>query len=462
MTDTSNVVQFGRQPTKAPKGTFREIHFPELARLEEGTNEGMINRILHAAGGSARSLPRTIYFQKAQTFGHENAVAIAALHEVTFDPDNNTMSGKGWMADVPEAHDAVPFILSKALFHNSIDMAEVKGHIEFVEDDDDFHLDLHFDEWKLAATTFVGKPAFANAHGVFPDEITAAMTSNDPIMVTGVETKIRIVVEPTGDEEVIASATGLPSWDYFHVPESEPQKILVGEPNADGWIPVFGHPCLWNSCHDGVDTHCLIPPRPTDGYASFNKPGVLTDRGMVETGPIAMYGGHVPLSKAFDNPANAWCDVRIIPGKHGPWLSGVVRPGTSDEVVYAARASRISGHWKGGRLKAIVSCTAEGYDVPGTSFAIDEQGHVDELVASFPECFKPVEKLPPPDLRALHGQTFNFPNMSMTTTNGNDLWKLLSDIGTVNITLPGPIEDVDFVVAKGRLMLEIALDDEDV
>ena len=42
---------------------------------------------------------------------------------------------------------------------------------------------------------------------------------------------------------------------------------------------------------------------------------------------------------------NAWCDVRVSEGVHGPWVSGRLRPGLSDETIYAVRASHISGHW---------------------------------------------------------------------------------------------------------------------
>jgi hypothetical protein len=140
-------------------------------------------------------------------------------------------------------------------------------------------------------------------------------------------------------------------------------------------------------------------PRPTDGYASFNKPGPLTERGQVETGPIFAFGGHRPaksaktIEDAYGGIENAWADVRVTEGKFGPWLSGIVRPNTPDDVVYAVRASRISGHWVNGRLKAIVSVNAEGYDVPGLNaeitagfaFAAHDDSTV-ELVASFPDC----------------------------------------------------------------------------
>jgi hypothetical protein len=128
---------------------------------------------------------------------------------------------------------------------------------------------------------------------------------------------------------------------------------------------------------------------------------VLTERGIVETGPIFTYGGHRPaksaptIEQAYGGIENSWCDVRVTEGKHGPWISGRVRPGTPDDVIYAARASRISGHWVNGNLRGIVSVNVEAFNVPGSgaerdlvagfAFATSDEG-VTELVASFPGC----------------------------------------------------------------------------
>ncbi|NNC74975.1 MAG: hypothetical protein HKN93_05625 [Acidimicrobiia bacterium] len=387
------VVTFGKQPASAPKHNFAEIHFPELAKLDVGTNEGMISRILSSEGGDTRSLPRTIYFQKTQAPGHDDSVAIGSLHEVTIDGETGIASGKGWMVDTEAAREAAVYVEAKALFHNSVDLAEVKVEITEHGDfwDDDFRMDVLFTEWKIGATTLVGKPAFADAHATIETDLTAAIEAG-PLVVDCPSTLS--LVTPHSDEEILASAAGLPSWDHFHRPEPDAHhKIVVGVPDEDGWIPVYGHLSLWNTCHDGIEGRCTMTPRPQDNYASFNKPSVLTDKGQVEAGPISLYGGHIPLHKAADDPANAWCDVRVIAGVHGPWLSGVVRPHVAedDAKVYVARASRISGHWKGARLKMIVSCNAEGFDVPGSgfSFSTNADGEVAELVASYPGCAEP-------------------------------------------------------------------------
>lgn len=413
---SKRIVTFGRQPDAKPPHNFAEVHFPELAKLDSGTKEGMISRILSSDGADTRGLPRTIYFQKVQTGGHDGSVAIGSLHEMTVDGETGILSGKGYLLDSEEGRDAALHIAGQAMFHNSVDLSEVEVKITEHGDfwDDDFRMDVEFVEWKLAATTFVGKPAFADAHGVIVGELTAALEEG-PLVYNG-DHVIRVLTAED-DAEVLASAGGLPSWDSFHVPEPKQHRpITVAAPGEDGWIPVTGHLSLWESCHDGIEAKCTRTPRPRDNYASFNKPSVLTDKGQVEAGPIALYGGHIPLAKAADDPANAWCDVRVIAGVHGPWVSGVVRPGVAldDVKTYVARASQISGHWKGSRLKMIVACNAPGFDVPGSGFSTNSRDEVDELVASYPGCSEPA----PVD-------TGNFgitPHGARTTTTGVPAW----------------------------------------
>jgi hypothetical protein len=281
----SRVITFGRQPTEAPKHALREVHFPELARLDEGTKEGMISRKLTSDGADARGLPRTIYFQKVQTGGHDGSVAVGSLHEMTVDGETGVLSGKGWLLDSVDGEDAALHIAGKALFHNSVDLTEVEVEIVDHGDfwDDDFWMEVIFTEWKLGATTLVGKPAFADAHAILPDEVKAGLFGEDPLVVSDCDHTITIQLADS-DEEVAASASGLAPWEFFHRPESEDHhKIWVGEANDDGWIPVYGHLGLWNDCHDGIESRCVIIPRPTDNYASFNQPSVLTDRGPVES-----------------------------------------------------------------------------------------------------------------------------------------------------------------------------------
>jgi hypothetical protein len=393
----ARVVTFGRHATTKPPGMLREVIWPQLALLDKGTNEGMINRILSSDGGDSRSLPRTWYFQFENDPGHSGP-AVGSVDEVTLDGETGLLTGKGWVLDSPEGHKAVLHVKSGALRHNSIDLAEVK--VEWVEHgdfwDDDFTVDAIFVEWKFAATTSVGKPAFADAEALIPDEIMASLTDESPLVMPIVDTRITLAVAPS-TEEITASAAGLPKWDYFHVPEPEQHHpVRLGERDEAGFYPVCGNLALWNSCHDGIEGQCVIPPRPTDGYASYNKPdAVLTDRGFVAAGPITLYDGHNGgWQKALENVENVWAAVRVVPGVHGPWLSGIVVPSKADDdaAIFAARLNQISGHWKGGRLKVIASVVTPGYEV-AASFSTNGADEVDELVASYPGCGK--TPLPP-------------------------------------------------------------------
>jgi hypothetical protein len=380
---------FGSMPQSKPKGALRQVVFPELALMGVRTGDG---RLLEEEGRGVRDLPRTIYGQFVSEPGHAGAVPIGALHEVTF--EDGVVSGRGWLIDDDNGRKAVQYIETQTLYHNSVDLSDVRVQMEMSEKDED--TTMRFKNWKITATTLVGKPAFANAKAelIADEEIVASWYQNDTPLVIDLPTSVQVdVVER---EELMADSGPLPSWDDFHIPESKnPQKIIVDENNR-----VSGHLALWNTCHDGIASKCTIVPRPKDNYASFNKPGVLTDRGMVETGPIFLSGGHRRAKNgdyvsAYGGIENAWADVRVTAGVHGPWISGIVRPGVEDSKVYAARASRISGHWIGDRLKAIVSVNAEGFDVPGSGmsnavefeFATNEDGEIAELVASFPSCF---------------------------------------------------------------------------
>lgn len=384
----ARIVTFGRMPDTAPKGTFKRVIFPELARVDEHTNEGWLKRVLSSEGGRDRDLPATISMQFVDTFGHDQADAVGALYEFTIDGDTGKVSGQGWLADDVEGRRAAIAILSKKLHHNSVDLSEVVPEIIEHGDwwDDDFWVELIFTEWALGKTTFVAVPAFAKAHGLvdeLDDEMVAALESDEPLVVD-----CPSYISANSALELTASAEHRPSWDHFHRPESDiPHKIVLGDADEHGWIPVYGHLAEWGKPHTGYEGRQRFAPRSRDGYRTFCQPSVMTDRGRVRTGPVVLYGGHVSLADAADDPRNAWADVRVTDGRHGPWVCGVVRPHIAADMAarYIAEASRLSGHWKGDNLRMIISCNAEGF--PIESYEVGE----DELVAGFFDEPMPVE-----------------------------------------------------------------------
>jgi hypothetical protein len=387
--------QFGTRVMDKQEGMLRAIHFPSMATMGERTGDG---RLLQADGGGVRDLPRTIFGQFESQPGHDGSVPVGRLDAVAFDDDGN-IEGWGWLIDDDNGSQMQTYLATKVLFHNSIDLAEAKIKLDIEEDDNgELALVIDFTEWNIAATTFVGKPAFKNASGEFDEEIKAALEGDGPLECSVGSFEIHV---PKAEELVASLATDdttVVEWADFHIPEADRfQKIVV-----DQDLRVYGHLCLWDVPDEGLSGKFFVPPRPTDAYASFNQAGPLTELGQVETGPIFFQGGHPekPIGgsdpyRAYGGVENAWADVRVTPGVFGPWISGRVRPGVADSVVYAARASRISGHWVGDKLRAIVSCNVARFNVPGSGLAVhngfgasySETGEMLELVASFPEWF---------------------------------------------------------------------------
>lgn len=406
----ARVVTFGRMPGQIPPGNFREVYYPQLALLDQGTGEGYISRFLHSDGGGTRELPRTISLQYMDTFGHDNAAAVGSLWEVTIDGEAGIMSGRGYLADTPDGHLAEVLAVSKALHHNSVDLTDIPPNgLRIVEHgdwwDEDWHADLHFDIWNLGKTTSVATPAFANARyevvdgGIVAalerfaeqagldqstvDEVRASIGLAEPLVID-----IPTIAEGHTAFEVAAGLTvkGLPKFDYFCRPEPDiPHKIMVDEPDENGWCHVYGHLAQWGVAHTSITGRTVYARRSNDDYARFCQPGVLTDKGLARCGPISLYDGHRPLKECADDPATAWADVRVVDGRHGPWISGIARPHISHEMAerYVARASRTSGHWEydGGPLRMIVSVNAEGFPIDfkqdalgiAASFSLDDE-----------------------------------------------------------------------------------------
>ena len=398
---------YGAMPATKPEGMGARVRIPVMLRMDTDTGDG---RLLDSEGGDVKMLPFGIWGQFADTYGHEGAVPTGTCYTVTLDTDTGLGSGEGYLLDDKNGQYHAYLIATKAMAGNSVDLRDVEARLEEnISESGEWDYRIRFTKWVVGKTTGVGMPAFFDAHleivAALKDpehelnEIMAAAYSGEQPLVWECEPTYNIVMPEVITDvpaELLASGIVQQHELFFHPEADVPTKIVV---DAQGHV--YGHLGLWDSFHDGIEGAQIRIPRPTDGYASFNKPGVLTNRGIVSTGPIFAYGGHRPgkgvvsLEEAYGGVENTWADVRISEGVLGPWISGVVRPGVSDETVYAARASRISGHWLGGRLKAIVSVNAEGFEVPGqgdieiapelaAGFAFSVHDGELELVASFP------------------------------------------------------------------------------
>lgn len=372
---------YGQQPTAAPEGTYREIHFPEIMALDTETIEGILARHFQSVGAGVRELPVTIYYMDRQSEGaHVGSVAAGALHEVTIDPESKKASGKGWVMDNADGRAMALGVLSGAVRRNSADLGDVPAGGMTINEigqygAPDFKLLVDFNRFNIIGTTVLGKSGFATSHAEIPADIAAAMDSNEPLICDAPS-----FPSAHSDVEIMAAMSTRPSWDHFNRLEPDlPCPIVVDEPDKDGWIPIYGNVAQWRKQHRDAAGVLRHPPRGYDNYMNFMKPkAVLTDQGWVPAGPITLLGGHVSLREAANNIENVWADVRVIDGKHGPWMCGVMRPHiAADEIeVYRARASQISGYWSGGVMRLICSVTAAGYP-------ITESEDQDALVAGF-------------------------------------------------------------------------------
>lgn len=483
----SRVVTFGRMPDTMPEGNFIEVSFPQLALLDQGTNEGWLSRVLSSDGAGSRDLPRTISFQELDTDGHDMAAAVGSIWEISVDGETGILSGRGFLADDEWGHKAAFASKSKKLRHNSVDLAEVtKTSIATEGDpwDDDFKATLTFDEWKFGKTTIVALPAFADAEMVTGDELKASLADEhcDVIVID-----CPSIIDSGSALEAAASAENRPSWDYFHVPEPEHlSAITVGERDENGWVPISGHLADWNKKTRNASGAYVHPPRGHDDYRTYCAGKVLTDKGFARTGPITLLGGHVTLQEALERVENVWADVRVVDGRFGPWISGVVRPhiAEDDAKTYAARASQISGFWPDGQtLRLICSVTTPGFEI------VEDHEHYEYAIAAslgapefapMPQALKSFRQMNDDDQRtvkewvteALAAQGNNYVPLTLTpATFGHDTqtWAPTTTTTTTEITVE--FDEVDEVEVddeelnqaaaeeRARLLAEGGLDD---
>lgn len=385
-------ITYGTLESSPPPGFFAKVKFPTLARLNERTGDG---RLIRNPGFGTRDLPLSILQQQLTGGGHDNSVVVGRLDSMTI--DGNNVSAEGWLTDTPEGRAAFLGLANKSYRGNSVDLAEVEVAVnprfedDFIDEQGFVHLAtmyVDFIQSKLAATTLVTTPAFAEAHATVEEQITASMGPAGYPEITAVggwsvqlhESEIELTASMAAAEQIVQE------YDAFHQPEPDaPQALIIDE---RGWVSF--HLGEWSSCHTGIQDSCVMIPKSRKFYGDYMKRTVLTDKGLVPTGMVFLFGGHpkfaskAEIDAAYGGIENAWADIHIVDGKFGPWASGKVRPGVTPEQLYAARASGVSGHWFDGELYAVVSVNADGFNVP-RRLQTDENGHV-QLIASTAPC----------------------------------------------------------------------------
>lgn len=174
------------------------------------------------------------------------------------------------------------------------------------------------------------------------------------------------------------------------------------DPHLDALTPltiteegrVFGHIAGWTTCHSGFSNVCKTPPHSSTGYAYFLLGEVLTDKGPVPVGNLTIGGGHASprmglraAIEHYDSTSAVFADVNVGEDEHGIWFAGWVRPGTTDDMLHAARASKLSGDWRRNpstnsmEMVAALAVNVPGFAIPRIAASVSGEEQV-SLVAA--------------------------------------------------------------------------------
>lgn len=161
---------------------------------------------------------------------------------------------------------------------------------------------------------------------------------------------------------------------------TEPTQLTITD---DGRI--YGHVALWNTCHSGIQSECILAPRSPSGYAHFHTGQYQAEDGPVSCGVLTTGCGHAEVWVAdatrpsgrrvlnareavahYDNVGTVAAYVRCGEDEHGIWTAGVLEDDLTDRQLRSLRA--VSGDWRtiGGHLELVATLCVNtpGYGIP--------------------------------------------------------------------------------------------------
>jgi 2'-5' RNA ligase len=243
---------------------------------------------------------------------------------------------------------------------------------------------------KIAATTLVPIPAFADAYVEFDGAEIAPADDIDADTVVASAWRAAELgdaclpcsagVSVTASAEPVAPM--FPPLEIFADPQLEaPTPLTIDDESFPGFMRVFGHLAAWNTCHTGFAGQCITPPKSPTDYAYFHVGAVraLADDGVavdVPVGHITMgEGGHASTAMSaaeaaahYDDVNTVVSDIAVGEDVHGVWFSGLVRRTATPEQVHALRAAPLSGDWRnygaGLELVAALAVNTPGFPIP--------------------------------------------------------------------------------------------------
>lgn len=211
---------------------------------------------------------------------------------------------------------------------------------------------------------------------------------------------------------VLTSSAGkrvLPPMAYFQR-HPDTDAGVIEPPDKNGIRRTYGYAAERGVCHIGYDGQCVEAPMDETGeYAHFHLGRTRTDEGYIKTGLIT-YGiqhrgaeqilSETPTQAHFDDLSHAWAAVRLGTDERGTWYSGVVLPTVDEDWLTAIEASgQVSGEWKGGILRTLLTVNVPGFPVLRSSAVVDDDGEVLALVASAHGTITDAPCMPTPEER---------------------------------------------------------------
>lgn len=339
-----NLVEKFQSPTTKDEGARFRLTYEE----GEPTPDG--RQIDQGATNFDREPPLPVMLLTETSMGHDGAKLAGAIDKVGREGDEIWAEGF-FDSGSEEGREAERLVREEILQTWSPDIGDAE--VEFEELEGSTEMDpkgiLHLTSGTLLGGTIAPFPALDSAKVAL-----AAAGDVDPVAF--------------GLATVIASYPTKPPKEWFTNPNLDKLQRYLSIENGR----VFGHAAGWKECHLSYPNLCLDPPQSGHDYAYFQIGQVETASGeLVETGPIALKGGHASLNMDhraaqahYDDPSTAIADVVLGEDDHGIWFSGALRPEVSEEDVRCFRASGVSGDWRkiGDRLELVGICSV---NVPG-------------------------------------------------------------------------------------------------
>lgn len=264
---------------------------------------------------------------------YDDLMIIEPIAEGEEDPSEN-----GELAEDPAPRDA----------EGRVTVAEIRSDDEM----------MVISEARIRAATLVDTPAFVQARIALCGDLPARPAPAS-------------IPEALVASAAIAAPVRPPAAWFANPKFSGPSPLTVRE---DG--RVLGHIALWDTCHTGIASSCVTPPRSATSYSWFRTGVLLADDGSeITVGQITLDTGHAGPSLGataavahYDNTGRAVADVTAGEDAYGPWIAGALRPGVSVEALRALRGSKMSGDWRriGGNLElcAVLAVNMPGFPVP--------------------------------------------------------------------------------------------------